>query len=245
MRVTYGSHQHAQAENWFRFEYRFRYNSLGLRQSQINRATIWGTLVGTSQSDIKAKIAALENAYAVNGLDLIVLLNDDTTSSRHVLLNADTIDGVQVKDISWLDRDPRHGQSGTEYVNKRMYRIILESEKIGPNPSALTAWEESVFSVGTGGPIFIQKGALTGPPQRQTIQLQSSYSAIQTGRAVGYLGYPAAIASPIWPGDEHVERRQIITETPKFGARLNTEFPIRWRYTFESASALTGGPTFF
>ena len=247
MIVKYGGtrYVHANYENWFDFSYRFVHNQLGQKYLQINRCVLHGTLIGTSQAGITASIAALENAYSQDGFDLEVFHDNGTTLSRHYLYNANTLNGVRVKDLSWIPRDPRYGQSGPEYVNKRTYRIILESEKIDPNASALTSWHESLIGIGTGGSIFIEKGALQGPTQRQIIQQQSSYKAFQIGRAVGFLGYPSAIATPLFPNDEHVEQRQINPETPTFGANQNTQYPISWRYVFERSTPLAGSPSTF
>lgn len=243
MIITYGSYSHDANENWFQIHARFRHNKLGRPQSIINRWTIWGVKKAASQAALTTALNSLEAAYSADGYDLYVYLNDGTTATQHFLLNSGTVDGVRVKDISYPDRDPRHGQSGCEYVNRRTYRIILEAEVVDADAYPLVSWEETVIGIGTGGPIFIQKGALTGPPQRQIIQQQSSFQAIQIGRAVGYLDYPGQIASPIWPNDEHLEKRRITPETPKFGLIRNTEYPISWRYEFESTSQLVGNPT--
>lgn len=245
MILVYGSYIHAANENWFRVEYHFKKSRLGYPQSLFTRWTIWGVITADSQSALTTALAALEAAYSVDGYNILVYLNDGTTLTQHYLLNSTTINGVQVTDFSYIDRDPRHGQSGCEYVNKRTYRIVLQAESVDDNAYGLLSWEEQVVGIGTGGPIFIQKPALTGPPQRQIIQQQSSFRAIQSGRAVGYLGYPAAIATPIWPGDEHVERRRIAPATPDFGVRINTGYPISWHYEFESSSQLVGNPTTF
>lgn len=241
MIVKYGGNARADHENWFRFENRFRHNRLGRPQSIINRATIWGVLKADSQSALTTAINQLESDFSEDGGDLIVYLSDGTTPTQHFILNSGTIDGVRVKSINYLDRDPRHGQSGCEYVNRRTYQIVLEAERFDADASQILLWEETVIGIGTGGSVFIQKPALTGPPQRQAIQQFSSYGAIQVGRAIGYTGYPI-YATPIWPGDEHVEKRRIELGTPKFGAVRNTEFPVTWRYEFESARILTGGP---
>lgn len=247
MIITYGNYAHDANENWFQIQARFRHNKLGRPQSIINRWTIYGTKVQLDNdvASLTTKLAALEAAYSVDGGDLRVYLNDGSTLTQHYLLNSGTVNGVQVLGISYVDRDPRSGQSACEYVNKRTYRIILEAEVVDADAYPLLSWEETVIGVGTGGPIFVQKGALTGPPQRQIIQQQSSFSAIQIGRAVGYLGYPTQIASPIWPNDEHLERRRIEPGTPDFGLVRNTGWPISWRYEFESTSALVGNPTLF
>jgi hypothetical protein len=246
MILKYGSYAHDASETWWDISARFTFNPMGRPRSVINRWTIWGTKVQLDgdQGALTTQINLLEAAYSDHGKDLVIYENDGSTPTQHFLLNAGSIDGVQVKDISYLAVDPRYGQSGVEYLFKRTYRIIVEAELVADDAFALTSWEERVVGIGNGGPIFIMKGALTGPPQPQIIQQQSSFRTIQMGRAVGYLGYPGFIATPIWPQYEHLERRQVIPETPRFGPVRNVDFPISWRYEFESSSALVGQPTF-
>lgn len=247
MIFQYGSYIHEANENWLHIEARFRHNNLGLPTIIHNRWTIYGTL-RQADGDVTAltvKMNTLEDAYDDDGFDFKVFDNDGTTLTQHVLLNNAAVNGVQVKHFEWLERDPRHGQSGTEYVNKRTYRIILEAETINDGASDLVSWEETVIGIGTGGPEFVIKPALVSPPQKQDIQQVTPFYAIQRGRAVGFLGYPAVIATPIWPTDEHVTRKKIWQGTPKFGTKFNTLYPINWEYQFESASSLTGGPTLF
>jgi hypothetical protein len=95
MIVKYGTYTHEQGENWWLFQYRFLYNRIGARQSQLNRCTLWGTIIqeDANQTSLLTKIAALENAYAVNYRDLIVYLNDGTTATRHFLINSGTTNG--------------------------------------------------------------------------------------------------------------------------------------------------------
>lgn len=246
MIFSYGNYTHGQNENWLHVQARFQHNALGLPTIVLNRWVIYGTLI-QSDADVTAltaQMAALESAY-VDGYDFAVYENDGTTLTQHVLLNSAAINGVRVKDLEWLERDPRWNQPGTEYVNKRTYRIILEAETLSANASDLVLWEETIVGVGTGGSEFVIKPALVSPPQKQTIQQVTPYYAVQRGRAVGFLDYPAAIATPLWPTDEHVTRRKVVPGTPRFGTQQNTHWPISWEYHFESASPLTGSPNLY
>jgi hypothetical protein len=63
---------------------------------------------------------------------------------------------------------------------------------------------------------------------------------------VGYNAYPVPPA-PLWPGAEHVDRREVRYELPRrMGAPGNptyTHYRISWSYSFEDAGPLVGLPT--
>lgn len=245
MILRYGNYFHAQGENWWLIQIFANHSRIGLLRSFTHRWTIWGTKIqlDADQTALTAQLALLEDAYD-DGFDVGIYEPDGTTLSKHFILNSTTVDGVRIKEFRYLDRDPRWRQSGTEYVNKRTYRIVLEAEIIPNGVPSILSWEEMIVGIGNGGPLFIHKGALTGPAQRQILQQQTVSRGIQWGRAVGLLGYPTP-ASPLAPNDEHQDKRRITQRTPKFGVKQNTEFPIEWRYEFSSPTAFTGTPTPF
>ena len=59
-----------------------------------------GTLVGTSQSDLLAKIEALEAAYTTEGQDLVVLASDGETTLRQLDSSA-SVAGTQIEPITY------------------------------------------------------------------------------------------------------------------------------------------------
>ena len=244
LQCHWGSYAHDTAENWFRFESRIQHSRLGRPQSITTRITLWGVKIAASQAALTTALAALESAYSQDDKDFRVKLADGT-DTQHKLLSAGSLNGVQVKDFSYIDRDPRHGQSGTEYVNKRTYRVVLEAEGIDPDAYSLLFWDEQLTGIGTGGLAFILKTALVGTPQRQDLVQQTPSVVIQQGRALGYTDWPVP-AQPKFPTHEHLERRRIAYGTPQaFGLRQNTLYPITWYYEFESPTLLSGLPTFF
>lgn len=244
LQCHWGGYAHDVAENWFEFSSAIRHNQLGRPQSIITRVTLWGVKTAASQSALTTALAALQAAYAQDGKDFRVKL-ESGTDTQHKLLSAGSLNGVQVKNFRYVDRDPRHGQSGCEYVNKRTYQIVLEAEGIDPDAFSLLFWNEELTGIGSGGPLFILKTALVGPPQRQDLIQQTPSTVIQQGRAIGYLDWPSP-AQPKFPQHEHLERRRIRYGTPlAFGALRNTIFPVTWYYEFESPTVLSGLPTFF
>lgn len=242
MIFSYNGYAHDDNEVWFDVSYRTIHSEVGFRQNLLGRFIVYGVKKADDAASLTTALLALETAYSSDGGD-IAFHDNSGNLTRHFMLSSSTVDGVQVKDFRYLPGNPRIWGSGTEYVNMRSYRIILEGLLID-SPLNVVFWKESVMGIGTGGPKFIYKGALTGPPQKQLIQQQTAFQAVQEGYAVGYIDYPFP-ATPIWPQHEHLQRRRLTKLTPKFGAVQNTLFPIRWHYEFESSAQLIGSPSGF
>lgn len=242
MRIKWGDDLRDNNENWFHVEKRLKLSSVGLRQHQVVRWTIWGVVKAATKSALTTALAQTTNSFSTGGKDLLFLDDDGVTATDHFTLNAGTLDGTQVVSFGYLPGNPQGAWgSGTEYTLRRTYKAVIEA-KVLDSEGAILQWFESVRTIGDGGPKFVMQGALTGPVQRQQTQQFTPYVALQMGRAVGHLDYPFA-ATSLWPASLHRDKSVVTTGTPKFGPVTNTEFPISWRYVHESATALIGGPT--
>ena len=86
---------------------------------------------------------------------------------------------------------------------------------------------------------------LSGPPQKQLLNEQTTYKCVQSGQAVGNLSYPF-FPSPLFPGAIMPDQTMTEGDSPKrvgaIGSPAWVEWPIRWRYVFESATPLSGVP---
>jgi hypothetical protein len=87
---------------------------------------------------------------------------------------------------------------------------------------------------------------LNGPAIKQMVQQQTTYRVTQSGRAVGYMGYPFP-AAPIWPDAWHSDSSSVTRKLPRLSgsgsSAVETEFEVTWSYQFESASPLLGQST--
>lgn len=242
MIFKYGNYSHDDNEVWFDVDFRTIYSDVGVKQNIRGTWIVYGVKKGEDASDLTDKLEALETAYSIQGAD-IGFYDNSGTLTRHFMLSAVSTDGVQVESFKYLPGNGRHWGSGTEYVNMRSYRIILTANLIDC-PLNVVSWRERIVGIGTGGPKFIYKGALTGPPQKQIIQQQTSFQAIQEGSGIGYFEYPF-VATPFAPQHEHLGRRRVSLYTPKFGAVRNSLYRVDWSYFFESSTALVGSPSGF
>ena len=239
--LKYGSFAHPVGETAVAITSRAHFNSRGLRDANSQRWEISGVLHAATPAGLSAAIDALAAAYALSGQNLGLFLADGVTPTSHALLSADTLGGTRVVEgPEFLDT------RGAEYTLYRTYRVVVEG--LVPATDAeldLVLREEAITLVG-GGPRFVYLQTIAGPPRRQQVAEQTPYRAQQTGRAIGRAAYPAANA-PLWPADEHIDRRQIVRRTPRVVATTETttytDYEIAWQYEFESDAALLGGPT--
>ncbi|MGD9645215.1 MAG: hypothetical protein AB7U73_05850 [Pirellulales bacterium] len=239
--LKYGDYAHPLGEAAISIAARPHFNPRGRHDATLARWEISGVLRADTPAELTTAINALRDAYAVAGEDLGLYLADGTTPTSHALASADTLGGTRVVE------GPDFPESrGSEYALYRSYRVVVEG--LLPLTDAtleLVLREESITLVG-GGPRFVYLQTLAGPPRRQLVAEQTPYRAEQAGRAIGRSAYPAANA-PLWPDDEHVDRRQIVRRTPRVvasaAATTYTDYEIAWQYEFESDAALVGGPT--
>lgn len=211
------------------------------------RADIKGTLISQagSQADLTAQIQAIQTAY-VNGGDLVLIGNDGSRLPSSIL-NAKTLGGTRVVSAPSFPE-----LRGAQWVTYLTWTAAIEAELptiVGG--LALWSFEESISFQGTGGPAFDVIECVQGSPVPQTIAQRTAMSAVQDGKAVGYLGPPllggpGGAMLPLWPAIEQQQYRVIIPGSPRrTGSGFNTsykQFPLAWRYTFKSPTPFGGEP---
>lgn len=200
-------------------------SALGDRIGYDERWTLTGELIGTSQSNVTQLINAMQDAFGVNFKNLIVYDNNGSPSA-HALYNSKSFSGVKVKSLTFPDEP---GQ----YVVSRKYQLTVEASFLEKNPG-IVSYVETV-TVRGGGPRWIYKPALQGPPQRQLLNEQTPYHATQSGQSMGFLDWIPAPA-PLWPEALHIDQSSSVRKTPSFQNNKNVNFPTEWNYVFESAT---------
>lgn len=238
MYLKYGTYRHAPGEVSVAISKQGIFSDAGISRGVRERWEIQGRLQAADQSSLSTAIAALVAAYSQQAQDAGFYFDNDQPTS-HVIVSAASNGGVRVIG------PPSFPQGkGAEYSTFRTYTIALEAEWLDPT-ATLLSWNETLSFDG-GGPQVIFLEPINGLPQRQLLKQATTYRAAQSGRAVGYLGYPFPPA-PLWPAAEHVDRRQIRYELPDrsgpIGAATYTQFGITWSYSFEDAAPLIGFPT--
>jgi len=229
MQLSYGTYYHDDNEVALTAAFRPVYER-GNKVKVTGVFTIDGKLQADDPAGLSVKIAALEAAYGINGLDLVM------GGTAHSLISSQCIGGTRVTELSYPVGD------GAEYVTFRSYRITVEGDLAVTNTTTLLTEFTETITLSGGGPKWVMLTPANGPPQRQQTRGQTPYVARQSGSAIGFGQYPA-VPDPIWPSAEHRERRQVTRGSPKVTAGAAQYYPVQWSYEFESATSLIGNPT--
>lgn len=238
MILTYGGYAHPTNEVSFSVDAETIFNDFQQGRGSRVTYTIHGVKIGSSAADLTSKLAALQAAYGTNGGDLLFYDNSGNLT-QHYLLNSECLGGTRVKRRRWLPGNPGIWGSGTEYVNKRTFEIVVEGDVIARG--GLLRYHESIASLGTGGQKKRWITSLTGDPQLQLLEQKTTFTVVQSGIAVGDLTWPTP-STPMWPDYEHQEKRRIRREHPRIINGNYTEFAVSWQYEFEAPQELAGGP---
>src|SRR5260370_18125202 len=178
MFLKYGSYTHAQNEPAVQIAKRAVVWAGGYRQAVRETWRIVGVLHAAAPAALTAAIAGLRSAYNVNGLDLGLYLDDQTTLTDHVLSSGASLGGTRVTALDFPTG------SGAEYSTFRSYSITVEANFPDASNNLLDFSETLSFD-GTGGPRVIFLDTLEGLPQPQLAQQRTTYRAREQGRATG------------------------------------------------------------
>jgi hypothetical protein len=209
------------------------FSETGARIGYRERWRIRGVKHAPSQAELTDALTRLEAAYAVDGNDLVLYLDDGATETRHALRQGQSRSGVRVTEFTYPEGE------GAEYSTFRTYQIGVEAEFLSA-ANEILSWVETLTTSG-GAEVWTYLPTLTGPPQRQILHQQTSWLATQSGQAVGLNGWPTP-ADPLWPHLEHADRRRIEHGTPRFLPNGDARFPVSWSYQFESDQPFFGRP---
>lgn len=235
MYFQYGSYRHPAGE----VQISFATERIPASESEPPKLrktfALTGVLIANGQAAIRSAIESLQSAYAHHGCDA-GLYHDDGSRSPHFLDSSAALNGVRVAAFDFPRGD------GAEYATHRSYQIRLEAEFgeiSGPNREF--AFQETLRFVGTGGPRRVWRETLRGRPVRQIVAQQTLCKAFQTGSASGRVAPPHA-PSPLWPGFEIAQRRDIEIIAPANTSDAASSWGVQWSYEFESPRPLFGLP---
>ncbi len=231
--------QHAPNEATVTIQRSAKLTDGGYRQGYRETWTIAGMLQADNQADLQVAINSLEEAYSVDGRDLVLGLNEGGVG--RVLTSADSDTGTVV--VQGPDYPEGGETQGAEYGTVRHYRIVVEATYL--LNINIVSFIETVSSEGTGGPRFVFLQPLVGPPQKQQVAQATPCRARQAGSIVGLYAYPA-VTPPLWPDAEHQDQRRITYKTPKrvgpISAPYFINFQVDYEYAFEDSGPLVSLP---
>lgn len=213
------------------------WNEGGQPYAVRKRIDVDGYLSADGQTANSTAASALATALALPYRDLI-LYQDDAAESATSLKNDTSIDGVKI-----VDGPNFPDSNGGEYSTFRRFTFSAQAEyPIANTDNILLSFRERLSFSG-GGPRYAMGETVNTLPQRQLLYPATIYRVVQAGSAVGYRRYPTP-PRPLWPAalkmagsvdEDSPDRRG--KQTPSY-----SNFPVTWRYEFESATALTGFP---
>ncbi len=242
MQLIYGSYVHADSEATVQIGRTPVYNDGGQMIGVRERWNVSGFLQAANGAALTTALQQLRLAYAIQG-QTIGLFFADGTPTNHILISANCVGGTRVVEGPSF---PQGGPSA-EYVENgptfRTYTLAVEGTVL--THIGLLAFNETLSFQGTTGPRVVWKQTLNGFPQRQQTTDRTTQKITQAGSAIGQFAYPV-VPGPLWPAYELVEQRNISPGNPKrtgpVGRPTYVEWPVSWRYAFETGVPATGQP---
>ena len=230
-----------------------RYGILGAT-NRLNRVRntwhIWGRVnstPGVSNSTAKSQVDALVVAVETSvrdGMDLVFSLG-----STMKLLSGACMEGTHVRRFTWTTGIDHVNGSGAEGVLRRTFELEVYGDIPVASDTMITEWQDSITSMGTGGPLVRPVGSLSGGIQAQQTQAVTPYHCIQSGFARRFDDYPLAPVPNFFgvPGVYYDPASLATTRiTPRnYGRNLNSNYGCRWHYRAWSAAPLLGNPQSF
>lgn len=231
--VVYGSYVHPIGTTAYSTQRQTLFDGRKRPVMDATSVSITGIIHGDDPVSLQENWAALVDAYNQVGADFSIHVNG--TPSGFTIFDAATIGGIRVT------KQPSIPSTlGSAHVKQLPFQIELQATlPYSGSPLALMSFRESVSFSG-GGPRTTMVEALTGPPVKQQVREQTVFRATQSGQAIGLFGLPV-IPSPIWPSDLTGEYTSERTSPELFG-EVRTNYPVSWKYEFESATAFNGLP---
>lgn len=236
MKAKYGTYDHDQHELAVRCEYRSVFDTFRRRMGEQIRFILVGTKRASSQANLTIALDALFAAYQEDYKDFTLFLDDGTTETTHKIVSTATFGGLKVAaGPDFLNHAPWGPRP--EYANQRSYYIVLQGEtRVG---TGLYAWQEKMLIRGTGAAKWRYSPQISGAPQAQTLQTQTTFWYIQQGRSIGRENYVAA-PGPLYPGIEHADMREIEVSTPSDMTAVsgqNEMYMTEWKYFMEATAS--------
>lgn len=238
MQLKIGSYAFTANSCWVTVRREFVLNEADIPYVERIELDIEGFLFGTGQSDLTTKenalVTMIESLQAA-GKD-VSLNRDDGKQSGVYLRHRTSLTGVLCM------RGPSFGEkTGAEYAVQRKYSFTLRADyPIINTRTALISFSEKMDFSG-GGPVYIYKDAINGPPQKQLSVFQKPYQLIQSGEAYGFLAYPR-VPPPAFP-ECLMQEPEIGKITPNRSGDTYKKFGMKWSYVMQSVAPLFAVPT--
>jgi hypothetical protein len=217
-----GSYKHEIGEvNFLSHQKHTRSSPRGARATVIEQMHIRVSVKAEDVLELTQELIERSNAY--DDYLPVGLFADDGTPTIHQMSNAGTVDGVQIKQYSFLE------DNGAENNIWRTLDIVLQAERISP-ADQITKFREVLKFIGSGNPLYTIIQTFNGP---KFYLLANSTPVVlhQWGYAEGLEAYPLlALPAPKFPQYEIQTNRQFDLIGPERGTVQRIGYGMQWRY---------------
>lgn len=242
MKVQLGSYTFQVNEASLSINKRGLIGDNGLVYAWEHNWNISGRIIRDTVAELGTAIEELEVAVQVIDSDCRVLF-DDGSATVHNIPYLRTLNGIRA-----IIPPSYPTSEGAEYVTYRTFNMTIQAE-VGFTPAGgsqattigLTHWQESV-SISGGHPLDVNLICLNAPPVRQRVSPQVPWVGVQSGRAIGLLGYPARPANIFAGAAVDGDLREFSTpdENNAGVTQQASNYPVSWTYRVSSPDPLTG-----
>lgn len=199
-----------------------------------NTIDVSGRIYGEGDGALSTAENLLRAALRTPFQDFGVLRTNGQRSASF-WLNSGTIGGNVV-----VNGPHFQGTATTEYVFFREFTFTVKNRTpIANVNAAIVEFHETVEYDG-GEPEYVFKRAINDRPQKQLVWFATEYTVTQSGRAVGYLGYPNP-GRILFPGDK-LRAPKFVRDNPERYGNRYINYPLSWNYVFASISPLVALP---
>lgn len=239
MYFKYGDYTHPAGEvQVTSFEVETKRSDRGQALSKTATLQLEGIIVASGDVAIDARVAAIQNAYSLDGCNAALYLTNGTQS--HLSLDSgSSLYGVQViRGPSFpLQRNAAH------YATGLPFSITLQAEYgISSNQGPFLGSSETIEQIGDGGPIVVITTLDNGPPVADQVSPASPCIVTQSGEATYELSsafgpiYPP-FNPPLWP-DHLIRPDGYRVSRQKMRPRIagRNQYRASWNYTFQFTS---------
>lgn len=236
LRLRWGNYYHRINEGELKISRDPMYNS---RQKvcAIKERWSWTGRIRFESTSIRDQLSAMydfENAYAIDGRDL-VLETIDGVATWHTLLSRNCIGGTKVI------RPPEFPKGiGNEAIAYRTYTVAVEGVMPIIGRSMILQFNETL-SIRGGGERWGVREVNFGVGSRQRLRTHTACQASQSGQVTMYVGEPT-IPPPVWPWALVDEYPDLTLPSATFESGVLTNRSVSWNYNFVWPTRLSGQP---
>lgn len=220
--------------NLVTLDYQKTFSPRGKSMTKTVTMSLFGELTYDTSAALITAATNVINAYSQDYGDAKFLI--DGVPAHQLLNSGDCISGVRVVGTSFPKNDP------DELATVRSFAVTLRATYDACEDDLLS-WQESVETIGDGGPLTMVIDTVSGPYQL-TLAPTTAVRYIQTGKAIGYAAWPVA-PGPVNPaGNEGRLRRIRRTSARNMGTQLRY-YTTSWSYYMGRDVATFGAADFF